>query len=82
MSSDIDNIMDQYINDKLYHSYNRVYEEGNSTVWGANKVYICVNEDNYYALVIYNDFIFDYRSCTALTDDSINTIRERLNLHN
>lgn len=80
--SNYDFIMDQYINDKLYHSYNRVYEEGNSTVWGANKVYICVNEDNYYALVIYNDFIFDYRSCTALTDDSINTIRERLNLHN
>ena len=60
--------------------YNGHYEKADASKWGANNVYISIQKDNYNVLVVYDEYIFAYRSDMQLTDDTISIIREKLSL--
>jgi len=73
-------IVDKYVRSKTSGRFNKLYKQGDASQWGANRVFIHAEESYYNIVVVYDDYVFLYRSDKQLTEAMIGTIREKLHL--
>jgi hypothetical protein len=78
--SRFDFIVRQYIQSKTT-GFNFSYKQGNASEWGAEKVFVPVNQPRDYIVVVYINCVFLYRGDVPLNGALISKIRSKLNLN-
>jgi hypothetical protein len=73
-------ILNGYLEKKLNNSFDIIYTETDSSIWGANCAYISTTNNSY--IIVYNAKIVEIKSNIELNNKLIDIIKEKLDLSN